>query len=161
MKREAMNKMGALAGSVVLVGAAAAGAVPAFAADAPATDAAAVEAVGGQAAAETRAVEGTFTYDQAITSSNDAIRGVFAKAAAALCAGLPQYALSCACGAPLMVIGPDGAMIEATVADLAAADEGKSFVMGCACATNAVGGGAIVNAEATGASIASVLAAIG
>ena len=55
--------------------------------------------------------------------------------------------------------GDDGATMQATVADLADGAEG-SLVMGCSCATNVAGGGAIMNAQVSGASLASVLAAV-
>lgn len=158
--------MGAVAGSAVLAaGFALAGAAqvqPALASEADGAVAAAA-AEGAQAGAigavQVRAVEGDFAFDQVALTPTAGISAVFAKAATALCAGLPDYALTCACGAPIMVAGPDGVVMQATVADLADGAEG-SLVMGCACATNAAGGGAIMNAQVSGASLASVLAAV-
>lgn len=162
-----MRKAGALAGSAVLASAAMAGALqPAFAADAgtvtPAVDAAASQEASGAdlQAAGPQAVRGAFAFSQDVVSGNATISGVFAKAAAALCSGLPQYNLACLCGAPIMVAGPDGSVSQATVENLAADADGKTFSMGCACATNAAGGGAIVNAQVSGVAIADVLASV-
>ena len=166
MTTDSLRTMGAVAGSAVLAaGFALAGAAQVQPALASETDGAAVAAAaegvqaGASGATQARAVEGEFAFDQAALTPTADISAVFAKAATALCAGLPDYALTCACGAPIMVVGPDGATMQATVADLADGAEG-SLVMGCSCATNAAGGGAIVNAQVSGASLASVLAAV-
>lgn len=165
MASKTMKSAGALASSMLLVSAAAAGAAgmtqTAFADEEARDQAAAVDAATGSTA-ETQGVEsvaGQFSFTQDAVTANATIGGLFTKAAAALCSSMPQYALSCTCGAPLMVTGPDGTVMEATMEDLAA-DDGSTFVMGCACATNAPGGGAIANAEVSGAAIASVLAAL-
>lgn len=163
-----MKKAGALAGSAILASTALAGTLqPAFAADSDADAAQAVEAAVPQEAsavdsqaAGPQAVRGSFAFTQEAVSGNATISAVFAKAAAALCAGLPQYNLACLCGAPIMVAGPDGSVAQATVEDLAADADGKTFIMGCACATNAAGGGAIANAQVNGIAIADILASV-
>ena len=166
METNVMRKSGALVGSVVLASAALSGvgqvafALPAAEdAEVPQSAQVAEGATAATDAVRVQAVEGAFAFDQAAVSDNATVSGVFAKAAAALCAELPDYALVCSCGTPIMVTGPNGSTVQATVSDLANGSE-EAFVMGCACATNVVGGGAIVNAEVAGASLASILAAM-
>ena len=48
--------------------------------------------------------------------------------------------------------------MEATVAEMAEAEGADSYVLGCSCASNAPGGGAIANAEVSGVSLASLMA---
>lgn len=104
---------------------------------------------------EERAVEGTFGYTQDVVSSTQQISCIFCKAAATLCAGLPQYSAQMI--SPSLVVSANGVSIEANVADMAADDDATSYVMACACATNAAGGGAVANADVSGVSLASVL----
>lgn len=164
MKTDAMKKFGAVAGSVALVGTAAVGAVqPALAANVEA-DAAASEIASPSLADATKhmadvlcvnEVCGQFTFDQnALTSTSD-IKGVFAQAAAVLCNGLPAYLDTVA--APIQVSG-ENAAFSATVEDMAADENAKSMIMGCACSSNVAGGGAIANAEVSGVAIESVYA---
>ena len=158
MKQETAKKFGAAAGAVVLASSALAGVGTAMAAEAPQmpeASAATVEAAGAaasQAGVRQAAVAGDFSFDQAVVSSNATISGVFAKAASALCASAPQYAVRCACG-NVIVVSADGVSIEANVGELAEAEDAGTFIMGCSCATNAPGGGAAVNAEVQGVAL--------
>ena len=79
------------------------------------------------------------------------------KAAATLCVAAPEYAQQCVVNCPIHVTG-NGAAMDATVADMAGGEGAQSMLMGCACATNAAGGGAIMNAQAEGVAIQTVLA---
>lgn len=54
-----------------------------------------------------------------------------------------------------------GSTIEATVEDLASEDGAASYTVGCACSSNVAGGGAIVNADVSGVSLASVAQRVG
>lgn len=98
-------------------------------------------------------VKGAFSFDQDVVSSNESLRQVFAKAAAALCEGLPAYEL--ANDGLILVSGPDG-FLEMTVDDMAEDEGSSSYVMGCACSSNGAGGGAISNAEVSGVALESV-----
>lgn len=103
-------------------------------------------------------VQGTFSFDQNALTSNEAMANVFQKAAATLCQTMPEYGVAVAgegLGA-IEVSGPDGSF-SATVDELA---DGEDFgaIVGCACATNAPGGGAIANAEVQGVALATIAA---
>lgn len=146
--------VGSTVGAVALLTPAVAAAVPVEAQtiDAPAAVAAACET---EVAAETATVpvEGAFSYDQGVVTSTQAIAEVFNKAAASLCAALPQYEVD-AQGRVLCVKSP-GTSFSATVEDMA--EEGaESYVIGCACASNGPGGGAVMNAEVSGVSLEAV-----
>lgn len=105
---------------------------------------------------EERTVEGTFGYSQDVVSSTEQISCIFCKAAATLCAGLPQYSAQLV-NPSITVSADNGVSFEANVGDMAADEEVTSYVMACACATNVAGGGAVANAEVSGVSLASVL----
>lgn len=106
------------------------------------------------------AVEGTFSFDQAMVTSNDQLASVFAKAAATLCQTLPHY--TCDEVAAKLAISANGnPVMLATAQELAAQDGDGGFVMACACATNGPGGGAVANAAVEGASVASLAALAG
>ena len=98
-------------------------------------------------------VEGVFSYDQGIVTSTQAIAEVFNKAAASLCTSLPQYEAD-AQGRVLCVKSP-GVSLSATVENMAE-DGAESYVIGCACASNGPGGGAIMNAEVSGVSLEAI-----
>lgn len=112
--------------------------------------------VSASAAVRSSAVEGEFTFDQAVVSSNATIAGVFAKAASTLCASVPDYAVRCACGNVIVVSGGEES-VQASVADLVEAEGSSTYIMGCACASNVAGGGAAVNAEVQGVALATLL----
>lgn len=103
-------------------------------------------------------VQGEFSYDQATVTPNDAMASVFQKAAATLCQTMPEYGVSAAKEGMgiIEVSGPDGSF-SATVDELA---DGEDFgaIVGCACATNAPGGGAIANAEVEGVALTAIAA---
>ena len=144
--------IGAAASSLILLGSAALAAAPAvmdITADASPA-AATQQATEASAAAEAtgvQRVEGQFSYDQGVVTSNETIASVFAKAAATLCQTTAAIKVSVA-GLPTM---------EATVAEMAEEEGADSYVLGCSCASNAPGGGAIANAEVSGVSLASLM----
>lgn len=151
----------ALIGAAALVGTSAFVAAPALALAPDAVteceSAAANDWVVSDKAASVARVEGSFSFDQDAVSSNESLRQVFAKAAAALCEGLPVYELTSelTSDGSILVSGPGGFM-EATVADMAEEDGSSAYVMGCACSSNGAGGGAIANAEVSGVALESV-----
>ncbi|MVN58742.1 hypothetical protein [Adlercreutzia rubneri] len=153
--------IGAAAGSLILLSSAALAAAPAvmgITADAAPTSA--VEQAAEQTVAETagiQQVEGQFSYDQGVTTSTEAIASVFAKAAATLCAAPGESAPAAAAG-PIEVTAEGACLIQATVGDLAADEGADSYTIGCSCATNGPGGGAIANAEVSGVSLATLAA---
>ena len=168
MMNDSAKKVMAPAMSLLMVaGAGAAAVVPALGAQ-QAVAAPVAAAVQGQMAAtapttqafaQVMDVVGCFAYDQLATTPATGISSVFAKAAAALCASAPEYGFTCACAA-LQVTAP-GASLQVTVPDLAAEDEASSYTLKCACASNVAGGGAVANADVSGASLASVAKAAG
>ena len=162
MKQETAKRFGAAAGAVMLASSALAGVGTAVAAEAPegvapgvSQDAAAEQA--SQATGVSQAnVSGDFAFSQDVVSSNATISGVFAKAANALCASMPDYAVRCACGNVVVVTG-DGVSVQANVGELAEVEDAGGFIMGCSCATNVPGGGATVNAEVQGVALATLM----
>ena len=150
--------IGAAASSLILLGSAALAAAPAVmditadASPAAATQqaSAAAEATGVQR------VEGQFSYDQGVVTSNETIASVFAKAAATLCQTTADgYGVYTAQAIKVSVAGLP--TMEATVAEMAEEEGADSYVLGCSCASNAPGGGAIANAEVSGVSLASLM----
>lgn len=160
-KTVSMKVAGVASAAMLLAGSGAALAVlPAEAATAPDTPAAAVavdETAAPSARVSINAVEGQFAFTQDALTSNSEVSNVFAKAAAVLCASLPQYAVVPLADTGIVVTGPDGAVL-GTVEDLAADSDGN-VVIGCACASNAAGGGAIANVGVSGTTLASLVAA--
>lgn len=161
MKKETSKKWAAAAGSIVLASSALAGVGTAVAAegvaDVPQAAAEAAEGAQGAGAVKQATVQGDFAYDQATVTPTATISTMFTKAAATLCTTAPEYAQQCVANCPIHVTG-NGAALDATVADMAGEDGAKSMIMGCACSTNAAGGGAIMNANAEGVAIATVVA---
>ncbi len=102
-----------------------------------------------------RSVEGTFSYTQTVLTSSDRISNVFCKAAQTLCTSMPSYSAQAVTTQLITVTGAD--QFETSVADMANADDARSYTMACSCATNQAGGGAIANAEVAGVSLASVM----
>ncbi len=131
--------IGAAASSLLLLSSAALAAAPAVMdITADAAPAGAVEQAAEAKAAETAGVQevvGQFSYDQGVVTSNETIASVFAKAAATLC---------------------QATAMEATVAEMAEEEGADSYMIGCSCASNLPGGGAIANAEVSGISLASL-----
>ena len=158
MSTSTMTKTGAILGTALLVGAAGAAFAPAIGTDAPAAFAQesgqAVAAKG--ATAGTERLEGSFTYNQDVVSSSAQIRGIFCKAAATLCASLPQYG-NATCGS-MLVSGPNGPVFDGMLGQGDSDDSASSHIIGCSCATNAAGGGAIVNANVSGTAVATLAA---
>lgn len=158
MSTSTMTKTGAILGTALLVGAAGAAFAPAIGTDAPAAfaqeSAQAVAAKG--ATVGTERLEGSFTYNQDVVSSSAQIRGIFCKAAATLCASLPQYGTT-TCGS-MLVSGPNGPVFDGVLGQGDSDDSASSHIIGCSCATNAAGGGAIVNANVSGTAVATLAA---
>ena len=160
-----VSKVGAVAGTMILAGSGMFVALPALAEEAPSSagvEAAAAVAQEGEASEASQAavpqkVEGTFSYSQDVITDNATITNVFKKAMATLCTGLPQYAVQ---EVQTMVI-TGGSTIEATVEDLASEDGAASYTVGCACSSNVAGSGAIVNADVSGVSLATVAQRVG
>ena len=153
--------IGAAASSLILLGSAALAAAPAvmdITADASPA-AATQQATEASAAAEAtgvQRVEGQFSYDQGVVTSNETIASVFAKAAATLCQTTADgYGVYTAQAIKVSVAGLP--TMEATVAEMAEEEGAYSYVLGCSCASNAPGGGAIANAEVSGVSLASLM----
>lgn len=160
MKTSQAKLFGSLASSVMLVGAGAVVAAPAVgavAADDAVAYAAPVDVATAPAKAGVANVQGDFGYTQLAVTSTADISGVFSKAAAVLCTGLPEYAVDGVAGA-LTITG--GTQMQATVADMQADDAAASVLMACACASNPVGGGAVANADVSGVTLATVAALV-
>ena len=154
--------IGAAASSLILLSSAALAAAPAVmditadASPAAATRQATEASVAAEATGVQR-VEGQFSYDQGVVTSNETIASVFAKAAATLCqATADGYGVYTAQAIKVSVAGSPA--MEATVAEMAEDEGADSYVLGCSCASNAPGGGAIANAEVSGVSLASLMA---
>ena len=160
-KRAIANGAVAVIGSLALAGSVSAIAAPYAQASTGGSEAYAAEAAEGsaQASVQKQAVEGTFSYDQTALTPNSIISNVFCKAAATLCASLPDYHAA-ALSYRISICGPDS-QLAATVDDLSEAEGAQGHVMACSCATNLAGGGAIANAEVTGVSLASVAQLVG
>ena len=160
--RKTMRRTAALVGSAMLASAGAFAAIPGVAAaeetpcpaDAVAESGEATVAEGSGAKAAT--VGGAFSFTQDRVTDGSVLSGMFAKAANALCQTLPRYCVSC--GGLIQVTGPNGAAFSAAANDLAGDDGAAGGIMACACASNVAGGGAVANADVTGASIATIAA---
>lgn len=149
----ATKKVGATLGAVVLVGGATMGAVPAMgvSAEAYAADVE-LQTAEKQSVAEATAVQGEFTYTQdAVTDM-----GIFAKAAAAACSSMLDYAASCA---HVQINVRNG--VDQYVMQVGEGDDMRNVIIGCACSSNIAGGGAIGNAEVSGVTLESVAAQVG
>ena len=159
MSTSTMTKTGAILGTALLVGAAGAAFAPAIGTDAPAAfaqESAQDVAVAKGATVGAERLEGTFAYNQDVVSSSAQIRGIFCKAAATLCASLPQYGTT-TCGS-MLVSGPNGPVFDGVLGQGDSDDSASSHIIGCSCATNAAGGGAIVNADVSGTAVATLAA---
>lgn len=115
-----------------------------------------VEASGshaGEGAVSVAQVSGVFACTQDALSPTAAISGVFMKAANVLCQSMAQ-ATVVAGDSGAYVVSHDGASVSVT------AEQGdqQTQIMGCACATNAPGGAAVMNAQVTGTTVANLLA---
>lgn len=150
---ESKKTFGAIAGSALLASAGVLAVAP-MVVDTNDTVALAAENA-TQTEAEAVAVEGTFSFTQNAVTSNAAIAGVFNKAAAAVCANMPEYGVEVA-----KTIVVSYCNICGTEITVSSDDEG-SIIMGCACSSNAAGGGAVLNAEVSGMTLASILAMAG
>lgn len=151
---------GSVIGSAILLGGIAA--VPALAETSidvePTTDCSMQEESGKQSESAAVSVQGEFSYTQDAITTNEAIRGVFAKASSAVCASLPTYDLS---HTGLKMIVKNGST--ETIACIEDMLDGKpsTQIVGCACSSNIAGGGAVANAEVSGMSIKSMAVMMG
>ena len=96
-----------------------------------------------------------FVYTQDSLSSNEYISGTFSKAAATLCASLPDYAVR-SVASDLRVSGIDG--LSWTVPEQMLEEGDSAKIIGCSCASNAPGGGAVAQAEVSGVSLEALVA---
>ena len=153
MNSKAIKLAGSVVGAAALIGG---GTITALANDnTPIGNA--IERSAGEASAEKAlAVHGWFSYDQTTLTPNSHIASVFRIAATAACASLPDYGIDGASG--LIAIGGSAAQesFEATIDEIAEDNSTQTYIMGCACASNAPGGGAVVNAEVSGVSLAGI-----
>ena len=163
MEKTVNMKVAGVASAAILLAGSGAAAVAAPAVAAPVADNAAVAAADSVAAATAAGksvaspIDGAFLFSQEMTTTNDVVRAVFTKASAVLCSSLPQYSVA-ASGEPVLVTGPDGSVL-GTVDELAA-DEESTVLVGCACASNTAGGGAIANVGVSGTTLAALIAAV-
>lgn len=100
-------------------------------------------------------VQGDFAFDQGVLSSNADISNTFSKASTALCANMPAY-LETLEAQPINVGGDVGNGFSATLSEIADDEGTESYELACSCASNPAGGGAIVNANVEGVSLASI-----
>lgn len=160
MKANVATAASALAGTVLLLGSGLS-VIPASTIDAVAAPAVLTERQGESLAdagvyVAAPEVEGQFSYSQDVRSTNAEITSVFRKAATAMCVSLPEYAVQSVDGAVTINLMNEG-KIAATIEDLSDSDETVSRIIGCSCATNGPGGGAVANAEISGIGIASLV----
>lgn len=126
----------------------------------PSTDAVVIEQQSSEAAAFANGiavVQGDFSFTQDAVASSESITSVFKKAAATLCASLPEYQVAAVSSTIRVVTGGDG--FTATLTDMESEQGTTHTILGCACATNAPGGGAVTNAEVSGVSLESIVQA--
>lgn len=150
MKTSTMKTASALFGAAMMATAGIADVAPAFADEVLIAEAQDLEI--GQKSEQ--AVEGEFSFTQEKVTG----MGVFAKAAAAACASLPEYAVDCTCWTIALASG-DTQLIS-SVKEMMADGEVGTHIMGCSCASNSPAGGAVANAEVSGVSLESVAAMV-
>lgn len=93
-------------------------------------------------------VAGEFAYTQDALSATAEISGVFSKAAAVLCAKMPEYTADCL-QANIKLVGPQATM-DVALEDVEGDEHAPVMRIGCACSSNVAGGGAIMNADISG-----------
>lgn len=157
-----VGKAAALAGSALIAGVGVLAIAPSMVDVMPDQQAVAAEApaAASQAGGVTavRNVQGSFSFDQNVVSSNSSISQIFSKAASSLCESLATYG---AIKADAITVAAGGNSLSATVDEMADEDGATSFLMGCACSSNVAGGGAVMNAHASGVTLESVAKMIG
>lgn len=154
-----LKKSGAVLSAAMLASMGMAGianAAPVIADGGSQAESAAQAATDVQKGAAAKQVEGTFSYNQAMTTSNATITDVFSKAAAVMCHSMPEYTVANA--KAIRVGGAAGQSFSATVDQLGGQQNGRSLVIACACSTNGAGGGAIANAQASGVMLETIAA---
>ena len=105
---------------------------------------------------EVREVKGEFSFDQNRISETDSIRGMFMAAVNALCSPTVDNA-AVAEAKPISVYVGQIETMHALVSEMSAESEMSPYSMGCACASNVAGGGAIVNADVQGVPLEEVM----
>lgn len=161
-----VKALGATVGAVALVGSSVALALPAIeqgVAGSQTVDAALASHEGAAPQAGTvrvAGVQGSFSFDQNTVTSSADIANVFNKAAATLCASLPKYGVAQA--AQTIAVSTGGEYgFTAQMGELSGSKGAESSIIGCSCASNVPGGGAIANAEVEGVTLASLAAMAG
>lgn len=149
----------ALASATLLAAGGAMAIAPAIVGDNGSADAGVEQASGAKApgVVSDAVVQGQFSYTQDVLTPNETISSVFMKAAAAFCASLPEGVYSQG-GAAIAIGGDVPNAFSATVDEMASKDGAVRLIMGCTCASNGAGGGAIANADIEGVSLASIFA---
>lgn len=151
---------GSVIGSAILLGGIAA--VPALADSSidvePTADCPMQEESGKQSESAAVSVRGEFSYTQDAITTNEAIKGVFAKASSAVCASLPTYDLSYT---GLKTIVKNGSIETIVCIEDMLDGEPSTQIVGCACSSNIAGGGAVANAEVSGMSVKSMAVMMG
>lgn len=149
------KKTGSVLGAVVLIGAGVTAGVPAMADtfDAPTT---LVQNSDAPENVQAVKVEGVFNYDQTVMSSHKNISDVFIKASTALCNAMPNYG-GVELARVISISGENTPSFEGTLGEIAQQTEEGTMIMACACSSNIAGGGAIINAEVSGVSVASLM----
>ena len=150
-----MSKKATVAGSILSAGMLVVGGVSAYSALAPTVGTNASSSQAAQATTsnqtEVANADGEFTYSQDAVSTNDSISGIFNNATAALCNSASDYDE----GVPTTVNGSS-----MTVSDVSSTNDTTSYTSSCACASNQANGGAIMNAQVSGTSIADIAASV-
>lgn len=99
-------------------------------------------------------VSGQFFYSQDTCTDNGYFTQAFTRAVASLCQATAQYHVA---DLGAIRVSMAGEQLAATVDEIADESGAASMVTACACASNGPGGGAMGNAEVSGASIESVM----
>lgn len=156
--------IGAVVGSVALLGSAAVAVLPVVMETGSSAPEAATEITqntsGYSDLVKVSDVQGEFAFDQNKVTPNADIAGVFNKAASALCASLPNYNVATA-DKTIHVGGDVSNEFTATIDEMADSKGSQSYIMACACASNMPGGGAIANAEVEGVALDTVVTLAG
>lgn len=147
-----MNNKATVAGSILSAGMLVVGGVAAYSALMPTVESNAQASQSAQATTSSQTevanADGAFTYSQDAVSTNESISSTFSNATAAQCNSAPDYDES----VPTTVNGSS-----MTVSDVSSANDVTSLTSSCACASNQANGGAIMNAQVSGTSIADIV----
>lgn len=162
MKNTATKILGATTGAALLVSATAAFAEPVNANMASDDRQVAWNHVEGRTSIQeeqTVAVpnpNGLFSFSQTAITPNWKIAQIFQKASNALCNASSELTVNAPDDWTITVTGDVANAYTATLGSFAADDE-QTKIMGCSCASNMPGGGAVINAEVTGIPLAVII----